>query len=205
MHTHHTAPQPTRLRPLGNVPRPRPCEASPHARLIVGIWPHGRALLGWHSVGTSLLRRLLVGLRILRHDAVHARRPVRRLLACAPQTSCLRLRPMGSPEALVSAPRMPKACPRLRPASADQPPGRPYRPYRPRLQHVCRPSRGFAEQPSSTTTTIAAPSASGMSRLPSGSSSTGSALSHGQAAASPTWYRIRMRVSDPTAQPCGQA
>ena len=115
----------------------------------------------------------------------------------------LRLRPAGSPEALVSAPRMPKACPRLRPASADQPPGRPYRPYRPRLRHVCRPSRGFAEQPSSTTITIAAPSASGMSRLPSGSSSTGSALSHGQAAASPTWYRIRMRVrvgvSDPAA------
>ena len=130
---------------------------------------------------------------------------VGRCVACwpAPQTSCLRLRPAGSPEALVSAPRMPKACPRLRPASADQPPGRPYWPYRPRFRHSCRPSRGFAEQPTSTTTTIAAPSTSGMSRLPSGSSSTGSGLSHGQAAASPTWYRIRMRVrvgvSDPAA------
>ena len=191
-----------------------------HGLVGMATWagpPRGWQRLQWVGVGVAATQRrgehsargiscaVLVGLRILRHDAVHARRPVRRLLACAPQTSCLRLRPAGSPEALVSAPRMPKACPRLRPASADQPPYRPYRPYRPRLRHVCRPSRGFAEQPSSTTITIAAPSASGMSRLPSGSSSTGSALSHGQAAASPTWYRIRMWVSDPTAQPCGQA
>ena len=38
----------------------------------------GRTQRAWH-----LLRRLLVGLRILFHDAVHAPRPVRRLLACA--------------------------------------------------------------------------------------------------------------------------
>ena len=114
----------------------------------------GRTQRAWH-----LLRRLLVGLRILRHDAVHAPRPVRRLLACAsnelPQCSDFDQR----------------ALQRL---SSER--------------HAClRPVRG-----------------SGQPR-PSSRLAGRTALSHGQAAASPTWYRIRMRVSDPTAQPCGQA
>eukprot|EP00964_Phaeocystis_antarctica_P158356 scaffold128969_cov54-Phaeocystis_antarctica.AAC.7 len=93
---------------------------------------------------------------------------VGRCVACWPasQANWLRLRPAGAPEAPLSA----RSC--LRPVRGSGQPrpirrlGRADQPHRPCVRHCCVPSRGLVEQATTRTTTIAAPSASGIRRLP---------------------------------------